>query len=390
VKPLVSIFMFVRDGAPSVRRALDSVLAQTYPNIEFIVQDGVSTDGTLEILQGYGDRLKLVSEPDSGPSDGLLRALRRCSGEFIGSCLSDEELLPDAVERAVEAFLREPGTGAITGDAVLTDLAGRQTGLWTSGPFNLIDYLTVDYSPYYCSSFFRRQALLAAGLERDDWTIDCIEFETWCRLATQAPITYVPGVFAKYGVHPGQSTNKPGDVLKHMRGRLKVIAGLCSDGGFLGDNALLHTLFVWGHARRFCDHAIHVGRPQTADALYALIKETLAGMPPVLVDGVVYDEDHAARLWSKGSRLRTAWLALRRRFDSAPQGAAALRFPPPPDGALKSRMYAALAQRYAAQHRYAEAVRVWQEVAVQNGLLSRADLPDGKFPPSGYTQVDGA
>ena len=51
--------MFVRNGARSVRRAVDSVLAQTYPNIEFVVQDGASTDGTLDILRSYGERIKL-------------------------------------------------------------------------------------------------------------------------------------------------------------------------------------------------------------------------------------------------------------------------------------------------------------------------------------------
>jgi Glycosyl transferase family 2 len=344
VKPLVSVFMFVRNGVPSVRRALDSVLAQTYPNIEFIVQDGASTDGTRGILESYGDRLKIVSEADSGPSDGLMRALRRCSGQFIGSCLADEELLPDAVERAVEVLLREPDTGAITGDAMLTDLDGRQTGLWTSGPFNLVDYLTADYSPYFCASFFRRETLLLAGLESHNWTLDCIEFETWCQLATHAAITYVPGIFAKYAVHPGQSSNKPDDVMKHLRARLKVIVGLCSDGGFFGADALLRTLFIWGHARRFCEHAMQVGRPQMAEALHALVKETLAGFPPVCVDGVVYDEDYALHRWAKGSRLRAAWLAVRRQWPASHK-AAALRFPPPPDAALKGRMYAALEAR---------------------------------------------
>jgi glycosyltransferase involved in cell wall biosynthesis len=81
VSPLVSIFMFVRNGAPSVRRAVDSVLAQAHPNIEFVVQDAASTDGTLEILKSYGQRIKLVSEPDAGPHEGLWRVLARCTGE---------------------------------------------------------------------------------------------------------------------------------------------------------------------------------------------------------------------------------------------------------------------------------------------------------------------
>src|SRR6185503_16204746 len=118
---LVSIFMFVRNGALSIRRAVDSVLSQTYGNIEFVIQDAVSTDGTLEILKSYGDRIKLVSEPDDGAHEGLWRGLTRCTGDFVGSCLSDEELVPDAVERAVAAFNANPDVGAITGDALLTD-----------------------------------------------------------------------------------------------------------------------------------------------------------------------------------------------------------------------------------------------------------------------------
>src|SRR3954467_9768230 len=103
-RPLVSIFMFVRNGGKALRRAIDSVMAQTYPNIEFIVQDAVSTDGTLDLLRSYGDRINLVSELDSGPSEGLWGAMERCNGEIVGSCLADEELMPDAVEQAVRAF----------------------------------------------------------------------------------------------------------------------------------------------------------------------------------------------------------------------------------------------------------------------------------------------
>ncbi|HTR87484.1 MAG TPA: glycosyltransferase [Reyranella sp.] len=375
MKPLVSVFMFVRNGAPSVRRALDSMMAQTYPNMEFVIQDAVSTDGTLDILRGYGERLKIVSEPDSGPSDGLLRAMRRCSGEFIASCLADEELLPDAVERAVDIFAREPGSGAVTGDAIITDLGGKQTGLWTSGPFNLVDYLTADYTPYYCASLFRRETLLAAGLQRDDWTMECVEFETWCRLAAHGAITYAPGIIAKYASHPDQSSNRPADVVKHMRGRLKLIAGMCSSDGLLGDAPLLHTLFLWGHARRFCEHALQIGRADLATDLHALIRDRLASLPPVELDGVRYDEN-----FGRAAPAKQSWLAQMRGRPAAPEPL--LRIPAAPDKQLKGRMYALLAERYAALGRPAEALRVWRDVAVLNGLL-----PGPDYPPVGYTQV---
>ena len=386
--------MFVRNGAQTVRRAIDSVLRQTYPNIEFVVQDGASTDGTLEILRGYGDRLKVFSEPDNGPSDGLWRAINRCSGDFIGSCLADEELLPDAVERAVAVFLREPEVGAVTGDAMITDLNGRQTGLWTSGPFNLIDYLMADYSPYFCASFFRRQTLIAAGLGAEKWNAECIEFELWCRLATHGTIKYLPAIVAKYATHPDQSSNKPGDTIVHLRGRLNLIIAMCGDSGFLGPNPLLRSLFIWGHARRFCEHAMQINRPKTAEDIYALVQRTLAGLPKAFLDGIEYDQNYAPPRsapapWStaKPFAVLSRILAGKRAPATQTKAATLLRFPPPPDERLKAKMYAQLALRYEEKQRLNDALGVWKQAAVLNHLVARAEIEGSDRPPVGYTHI---
>jgi glycosyltransferase involved in cell wall biosynthesis len=405
VFPLVSVFMFVRNGAATIRRAIDSVLRQTYPNIEFVVQDGASTDGTLEILRGYGKSLKVVSEPDNGPSDGLLRALNRCSGDFIGSCLADEELLPGAVEKAVAVFLRDPEVGAITGDAIITDLSGKQTGLWTSGPFNLVDYLLADYSPYFCASFFRRQALLDAGLKTERWNPECIEFELWCRLATCSSVKYVPGNVAKYAAHPDQSSNNPDDTVVHVRGRLNRIIEMCGDLGFLGPNPLLRTLFIWGLAHRFCDHAIQINRPETAAAIYDLVRQTLADLPKVYLDGIEYDQDYESRLSAIGhgrsvvkSFIKNAttpifalsrMLALNRASEQAAQIklAALFQFPPLPDDRLRGRMYATLALRYEEKQRLKDALGVWKQAAILNHLVDRAAVEGQARLPVGYTHI---
>ena len=114
--PLVSIFCFCKNRVKTIRRCIDSIITQDYPNVEIIVQDGASTDGTLEILQEYGNQIKLVSEPDTGPMDGFFRALQRIRGEFFGSCLSDEELFPHAVSWGVENLIKRPEVAAIYGD----------------------------------------------------------------------------------------------------------------------------------------------------------------------------------------------------------------------------------------------------------------------------------
>ena len=85
----------------------ESVLNQTYRNLEFVVQDGASTDGTFELLQDYAKRdprIKIVSEKDSGPAEAYWKVLQRCKGDYIATCLSDEELVLDALERAVDWF----------------------------------------------------------------------------------------------------------------------------------------------------------------------------------------------------------------------------------------------------------------------------------------------
>jgi glycosyltransferase involved in cell wall biosynthesis len=391
--PLVSIFMFVRNGGKSLRRAIESVLAQTYPNIEFVVQDAVSTDGTLDVLRNYAGRIKLVSEPDSGPSEGLWRAMNRCTGEFVGSCLADEELMPDAVERVVRTFKEEPGAGAVTGDALITDIDGRVTGSWTSGPFNLVDYLLADYTPYFVSSFYRRSALLAIGLRERNWNLDCVEFELWCRLASHSHVKYVPHVLAKYAQHPGQLSNSHADALTHIKGRLVNIAALCAPGGFFDDRPLMRNLFMWGHARVFCNHATIVGKPDLARAEYQLVRDTVAQYPPVLLDGVLYDENYDQRLAeAKAARRITegGWgtriaLAMKRHKDGRRPGD--LSLPPPPDPKLKAALYAQQALCYEARDNAMAARDSWRAAAVAAGLLEAKEAGYRTDRKYGWTTV---
>jgi glycosyltransferase involved in cell wall biosynthesis len=186
--------MFCRNRYQTVGRAIDSVLAQTYPHVEIIVQDGASTDGTLEILRGYGDRVKLVSEPDSGPGEGFVRALRRCTGDLIGSCLSDETLLPDAVERAVHAFETVPEMDAITADGNQVDLAGRLLGTHVGCPFDIVRYLAAEHFPYFVSSFFRRGSIERLNITEESEDYEGLEFKISVNLGIYGNISYIEGV----------------------------------------------------------------------------------------------------------------------------------------------------------------------------------------------------
>ncbi|HEV8014399.1 MAG TPA: glycosyltransferase [Stellaceae bacterium] len=254
-RPLVSIFSFCKNRAHAIRRSVESVLNQSYQNIEFVVQDGASTDGTLEILQSYGSRIRLVSEPDSGPPEGFWKALNRCTGDIIGTCLSDDELLPDAVETAVKIFRAEPQLGALTCDGYLSDIEGKITGDFIAGEFSLAAYLFSNYCPFWQGSFFRRKALLAVGLLDPGWNIECLEFEVWCRLGCDEVVKYVPAKLAKYAIHEGQLSNTPAKTNKFLDGRLALVEKMFSKEGFFGADEDMKLRCMINQTQLFYDHA---------------------------------------------------------------------------------------------------------------------------------------
>src|SRR6185295_11209871 len=106
--------------------ALESLLRQTYSNIEIIVQDNGSTDETPEILARYRSRLALVcTEKDAGQSDALRKGFERSHGEILGWLNADDLLLPDAVEKIVARFQQEPAAAVVYGHAVLLSETGQ-------------------------------------------------------------------------------------------------------------------------------------------------------------------------------------------------------------------------------------------------------------------------
>jgi hypothetical protein len=305
--------------------------------------------------------------------------MNRCTGDIVGSCLADEELMPDAVERAVCAFQDSASIGAITGDALITDIEGKVTGSWTSGPFHLVDYLLGDYSPYFVSSFYRRSALLEVGLRERNWNLKCVEFELWCRIGAHSHVKYVPHVLAKYAQHPGQLSSSYDDALVHIEGRLANIVAMCGPDGFFANRTLMRNLFLWGHARTFCNHALQIGKPELARAEYELVRQTLAAHPPVFLDGVQYDETYQQRLMEEGRRggrtlgIGAKLLAMLARIGHRAPAQHQFALPPAPDSKLKAALYSQEALCHEARGNDLAAREAWHAAAVAGGLITPED-----------------
>lgn len=234
--PLISIITICRNARETIRRCLDSVVSLSYPRIEFVIQDGASTDGTLEILREYSarhDMIKLISAPDDCAADALFRVLKRCTGELIGSCLADEELLPFAAMWASQQFRNYPEADVIHADIYNTDLNGRI--LWPnhSGPFDLVGYCAHEMTPHFAGTFFRRSALEGIGLHTKQWRLDIGEFDIWVSLGlNNFKVIYIPEILTKYAVHA-----------EELSERLDIIQELISGRGAFMDDLFARGIF---------------------------------------------------------------------------------------------------------------------------------------------------
>ena len=102
----ISIITVVWNNAKTIKYAIDSVLNQTHKNIEYIILDGASTDGTIEIIRSYGDKIsKFVSEPDKGIYDAINKGIKLATGDVVGILNSDDFYIDDyVIEKVVKEF----------------------------------------------------------------------------------------------------------------------------------------------------------------------------------------------------------------------------------------------------------------------------------------------
>jgi glycosyltransferase involved in cell wall biosynthesis len=162
--PLVSIVTIVRNGAAKFGRAAESVLGQDYPAIEYIVVDGGSTDGTLDVIRRLDRRIAVwVSEPDAGISDAFNKGIALAHGEVVGLLNSDDWYEPDAVSSAVRA-LETTGADIVHGKLQYWE-GERKTYLVTGNAHLLESGMTVGHP----TVFVRRACYERLGLYRHDF-----------------------------------------------------------------------------------------------------------------------------------------------------------------------------------------------------------------------------
>jgi glycosyltransferase len=161
----ISVITAVFNNRGTIAAALDSVLEQTHKDSELVVIDGGSTDGTVEILERYADRLGvLVSEPDQGIYDALNKGIQRASGDVVGFLHSDDVFgSNDVLSKVAEAF-EDRSVGAVYGDLVYVKRDDLSSVLryWRAGPFSKVR-LSRGWMPPHPTVYVRREVYERLG-----------------------------------------------------------------------------------------------------------------------------------------------------------------------------------------------------------------------------------
>ena len=240
---------------------IESVLSQDYPRIEYIVMDGGSTDGTLELLPAYGDRLRFTSGKDKGPADAIHRGFQAAHGEIFAWLNADDTYLPGAVRTAVAYFQAHPQIDVVYGEGYWIDEHGAPARRYPTLPF---DPKVLERDCFICqpASFFRASAYRRCGLDPD---VDpSFDYDLWIRMTQRGlRFAFIPDYLANSRIHAGALT---------IRRREKVFHS--SMGLLKRHYGYVPFPWVFGYAAYRID-----GRDQCFDPLQPSLGKYLASLP---------------------------------------------------------------------------------------------------------------
>lgn len=201
--PRITIVTPNYNGAKFLEATIRSVICQGYANLQYIVVDGASTDGSMDIVERYRDFIDVViCEPDRGHGNALNKGFAKADGEILAWLNSDDMYLPWTLHTVAEIFTRFPHVRWIEGLQSLWDESGRLYATHNSPPVNQFDYLLGRYEWIQQESTFWTRGLWAeAGSAiAEDYKI-MIDGELWARFFLHSPLHRVEYVLGGFRMH---------------------------------------------------------------------------------------------------------------------------------------------------------------------------------------------
>ncbi|MEQ1884649.1 MAG: glycosyltransferase family 2 protein [Bryobacteraceae bacterium] len=219
--PRITVVTPSFEQARFLERTIVSVLEQGYPDLEYIVIDGGSKDGSARIIEKYADSLAFwVSEPDRGQAHAIQKGFARATGEILCWLNSDDVFLPGALLEAGRYFAEHPDVEAINGGAYVMDEAGQPKldGFWTyslgvAASFSRFRWYGQD-GVFQQATWWRRSAYEAVG-GINEGLFFIMDKDLLTRLAKRRRLARIPRLLAAFRVHPECKT------VKHEERRLQ-------------------------------------------------------------------------------------------------------------------------------------------------------------------------
>jgi len=198
---LVSIVTPSHNQSRYIEETIRSVLAQDHPQIEYLIVDGGSTDGTVDVIRKYQDRLAWwVSEKDGGQTDAINKGFGRAKGDVLAWINSDDTYEPHAVSAAVKYLQEHPEVGMVYGDCNYINAHGEVIGRFHSAQTNY-RLLRRGYTHIPQQTMFFRTELWRQVAPLDPSFYFAMDYDLWTRLAARTAIKYVPQTWANFRLH---------------------------------------------------------------------------------------------------------------------------------------------------------------------------------------------
>lgn len=205
----ISLVTACRNAGKTIERTLQSIEAQQYPALEYIIVDGGSTDDTLAIIERYRHIVaKVVSEKDKNVADAINKGFRYASGAIFCYLNADDCFKPGALARVARAFAENPSVDVVTGGCLRVFADGSE--LITQVPEHFLRLMSMRNDIEQPSTFWRASAHRRAG-ELDDSYFLAFDWEWWNRLqASGAHFLAIPDVLSVYYFTDDNLTSKAG------------------------------------------------------------------------------------------------------------------------------------------------------------------------------------
>lgn len=204
--PLVSIVSPSFNQARYLEEAMQSVLAEEYSQLEYIIIDGGSKDGSVDLIKRYTDRLAYwSSEPDRGQADALNKGLSRARGKYMAWLNADDRMKPNAAREAVSFLEAHPEVGMVYGDAEFIDANGRVIGRFASRQTDYRRLLRGYVHIPQQAAFWRAELWQQVG-PLDPSLSFAMDYDLWVRLAKISKLKYLPRPWAQFRLHADSKT----------------------------------------------------------------------------------------------------------------------------------------------------------------------------------------